>query len=143
MILGDLIKAYRTETHTSMEQFARKCGLSKAYVSILERNYNPVNGKPVEPSLETIKAVASAIGMELNEVLAKLDGSPPPAGIAAALGDIVTGLEVDQLEQMLRIFRHLPPRRQRQLYDYALYLSMLEGQNPLHPNYPDDDPPDD
>lgn len=52
MILGDLIKKYRSETGTSMEQFAKKSGISKAYVSILERNYNPVNGKPVVPYLK-------------------------------------------------------------------------------------------
>ena len=79
MILGDLIKRYRSETGTSMEQFAKKSGISKAYVSILERNYNPVNGKPVVPSLETIKAVSNAIGMDFNDVIATLDSNQPVA----------------------------------------------------------------
>lgn len=77
MILGDLIKKYRSETGTSMEQFAKKSGISKAYVSILERNYNPVNGKPVVPSLETIKAVSNAIGVDFNDVIAMLDSNQP------------------------------------------------------------------
>lgn len=77
MILGDLIKQYRTETHMSMEQFAQKSGLSKAYVSILERDYNPVNGKHVVPSLETIKSVSAAIGVDFNDVIALLDGDQP------------------------------------------------------------------
>lgn len=77
MILGDLIKSYRREHGFSMEQFAKQSGLSKAYISILERNVNPVNGKPVIPSLETIKAVAQAINMDFNEVIAMLDGSQP------------------------------------------------------------------
>ena len=79
MILGDLIKRYRSETGTSMEQFAKKSGISKAYVSILERNYNPVNGKPVVPSLETIKAVSNAICMDFNDVIATLDSNQPVA----------------------------------------------------------------
>ena len=79
MILGDLIKRYRSETGTSMEQFAKKSGISKAYVSILERKYNPVNGKPVVPSLETIKAVSNAIGMDFNDVIATLDSNQPVA----------------------------------------------------------------
>ena len=45
MILGELIKTYRTEHHMSMDDFAKKCGLSKAYISILERNINPVMEK--------------------------------------------------------------------------------------------------
>lgn len=77
MILGDLIKNYRREHGFSMEQFAKQSGLSKAYISILERNVNPVNGKPVIPSLETIKAVAQAINMDFNEVIAMLDGNQP------------------------------------------------------------------
>lgn len=77
MILGDLIKRYRSETGTSMEQFAKKSGISKAYVSILERNYNPVNGKPVVPSLETIKAVSNTIGVDFNDVIAMLDSNQP------------------------------------------------------------------
>lgn len=77
MILGDLIKSYRQEHELSMEKFAQKSGLSRAYVSILERNVNPVNGKPVIPSLETIKAVAQTIGMDFNDVIAMLDGNQP------------------------------------------------------------------
>ena len=66
MILGELIKTYRTEHHMSMDDFAKKCGLSKAYISILERNINPVNGKSPIPSLETIKSVSQAVGGEFE-----------------------------------------------------------------------------
>lgn len=135
MILGDMIKQYRTETHMSMEQFAQKSGLSKAYVSVLERNYNPVNGKPVVPSLETIKAVSGVIGKEFGEVIALLDGDQTAAahssGIGSAIGDIISGLELDQLERLLQIYGSLSPARQKQLFEYASYLSMLEGSNAL------------
>lgn len=77
MILGDLIKEFRKEHGYSMDAFAQKSGLSKAYISILERNVNPVNGKPVIPSLETIKAVAQTIGMDFNDVIVMLDGNQP------------------------------------------------------------------
>ena len=77
MILCDLIKEYRREHGYSMDQFAKMSGLSKAYISILERNVNPVNNKPVIPSLETIKAVAQAINMDFNDVIAVLDGNQP------------------------------------------------------------------
>ena len=91
MILGDLIKQYRTETHTSMEQFAQKSGLSKAYVSILERDCNPVNGKHVVPSLETIKSVSAAIGMDFNDVIALLDGNQPVSLQQDTVADIPPG----------------------------------------------------
>lgn len=75
MILGEIIRQYRQQTGCSMEAFAKKSGLSKAYISILERNMNPVNNKPVIPSLETIKAVSAAVGMDFNEVLKLLDSN--------------------------------------------------------------------
>lgn len=133
MILGDLIKQYRTETHMNMEQFAQKSGLSKAYVSILERNYNPVNGKPVVPSLETIKAVSCVIGMDFNEVISLLEGgrngAAYPNGIGSMINDIITNLEVEQFERLLQIYKELSPARQKQLFEYASYLSMLDGKN--------------
>lgn len=73
MNLGEMIKEYRANTKCSMGDFAKKSGLSKAYISILERNLNPVNGKPAIPSLKTIKTVASAMGREFDEVFEKLD----------------------------------------------------------------------
>lgn len=77
MILGDIIKQYRTDHSLSMDEFSKKCGLSKAYISILERNRNPVNNKEVVPSLETIKAVAAAVGIDFNVIIAMLDGDQP------------------------------------------------------------------
>lgn len=75
MNLGEIIKAFRTENGYSMDDFAAKSGLSKAYISILERNRNPVNGKPAVPSLETIKSVASAMNIDFTDVIAMLDGT--------------------------------------------------------------------
>lgn len=92
MILGDFIKNYRREHGCSMEQFAKMTGLSKAYISILERNVNPVNGKPVIPSLETIKAVAQAINMDFNEVIAVLDGNQP-VSLKKEENDVPPGFE--------------------------------------------------
>lgn len=73
MTLGDLIKEYRSDHKLSMDEFAQRSGLSKAYVSILERNINPSTGKPAVPSLETIKGVSSAMGIDVNDLVSALD----------------------------------------------------------------------
>lgn len=75
MTLGDIIKDYRDRHAMNMDDFAARAGLSKAYISILERNINPVNGKSPTPSLETIKAVSAAIGLDFNQVIEALDGN--------------------------------------------------------------------
>lgn len=74
MTLGELVRAYRTEHDMNMQDFADHCGLSKAYISILERNVNPSTGRPPIPSLETIRSIAKTLNMDFNDVIAVLDG---------------------------------------------------------------------
>lgn len=79
MTLGDIIKRFRLEHAMSMEAFAKVSGLSKAYVSILERNYNPTTKRPVVPSIVTFKSVSTATGIDLNELLSMVDEDQPIA----------------------------------------------------------------
>ena len=41
MTLGDIIKDYRKSHNMSMDLFAEKSGISKAYISLLEKNKHP------------------------------------------------------------------------------------------------------
>ncbi len=77
MKIGDLIQSYRYEHHLSMDRFAKKAGLSKAYISMLEKNQHPKTKKAISPSLDTIKAVSFAIEKDFNEVIALLETSKP------------------------------------------------------------------
>lgn len=74
MTLGDYIKEYRRLHKYSMDDFAHRTGMSKAYISILERNCNPSTGKAAIPSLDTIKRVALATSVDFNDLIAMLDG---------------------------------------------------------------------
>lgn len=73
MTLGDVIKQYRTEHGMSMDGFSSKSGISKAYISLLEKNRNPKTGKPIVPSVPCIKLVADAIGMDFNDLFNKIE----------------------------------------------------------------------
>ena len=73
MTLGDYIREYRRTHKYSMDEFAQRTGMSKAYISILERNYNPSTGKAAIPSLDTIKRVATATSVDFNDLIAMLD----------------------------------------------------------------------
>ena len=73
MTLGDIISEYRKNTGMSMERFADTAGISKAYVSMLERNRTQRGDEP-SPSIETYRSVACAIGLDVDELIRKVDG---------------------------------------------------------------------
>lgn len=99
-----------------MDQFAKLSGLSKAYISILERNINPVNRKAVIPSLETIKAVSQAIGMDFNDVIAMLDGDQPVSlsSDSSATVDLSTAQS-----SLFSAFNELNDEGQNKVIEYA------------------------
>ena len=77
MHLGDIIKKYRVDNNLSMQAFADKCGLSKGYIAMLERNVNSKTGEPVIPSIETFIKTAKALNMTLSELLELVDENQP------------------------------------------------------------------
>jgi transcriptional regulator with XRE-family HTH domain len=77
MYIGELIKKYREKHGLSMQDFANLSGISKAYIGVLEKVYNPTTKEPVAPSLPKIQAIASAMGMELDDLLKLLDRDQP------------------------------------------------------------------
>ena len=72
MTLGDLIKAYRAAHGLTMQEFANLSGLSKAYVSMLEKNKHPQNNKEIIPSIDTFNKVARAMNISLNVNFSKV-----------------------------------------------------------------------
>lgn len=73
MTIGDIIKSYRAEHHISQDIIANRAGVSKAYISILERNVNPKTGQPPVASLKTINSIAKAIGSDFDSIFDQLD----------------------------------------------------------------------
>ena len=72
MTLGDIIKKYRDDRHMSMDSFAQLSGLSKSYISVLERNITPHGNQP-SPGIDTYRAVAKALGLDVNELIRAVD----------------------------------------------------------------------
>ena len=73
MTLGEIIKQYRQEHSLSQDAIAEASGLSKAYISILERNRNPKTGEPPVASLKSIKAIAKALNSDFDTIFSQLD----------------------------------------------------------------------
>lgn len=74
MKLADYVYTYRKARGLSMRAFGNLCGLSCAYISILEKGINPTTKKAFTPTLETLGKIASATNNSLEELLKILDG---------------------------------------------------------------------
>ena len=75
MTLGDIMKDYRKSHSMSMDLFAEKSGISKAYISLLEKNKHPKTGKPIAPSIQCIKQAAKGMDMDFNVLFGRIDGN--------------------------------------------------------------------
>lgn len=73
MTLGDIIAEYRKSHKMSMDKFSEISGMSKGYISMLERNKTQRGDEP-SPSFEKYRDVAKAIGMDVDELIRKVDG---------------------------------------------------------------------
>jgi Helix-turn-helix. len=73
MKLGDIIADYRRQNGLSMEKFAEISGISKGYVSMLERNVTQ-RGEEPSPSFEKYRAVAKTIGIDVDELIRMVEG---------------------------------------------------------------------
>ena len=74
MELSKILRDYRQEHGLTLQVFADRAGLTKQYIFMLENNKNSKNGKPIIPSLETLRKLASAMYMNIDTLVATLDG---------------------------------------------------------------------
>lgn len=73
MHLGKLISNFRQEKNMSMDEFAKLANLSKPYISMLEKNKNSRNGKPIVPSVMTLKKVSKVLNISFDDLIKMLD----------------------------------------------------------------------
>lgn len=83
--LGKIIKEYRDDNKLSMDDFANKTGLSKPYIAMLEKNYNPKSKKEIIPTVDTIAKCAKAMDIDFNDLF----------NVLRLSNSIVTNFEID------------------------------------------------
>ena len=77
MNIKEYVYSSGKEHSLSMQAFGDMCGLSRAYISILEKGINPTTGKPFIPTIDTLKKIAEVTGTDLDSLLKMLDDSQP------------------------------------------------------------------
>ena len=65
--IGDFIRKYRGDM--SLREFAEKCKISHTHLDSIEKGYDPRTNKPVRITVETLKKIATAMNMSINDLL--------------------------------------------------------------------------
>ena len=111
MKLGERIKSIRLSNKMTMQDLADRSGLSKGYISMLEKGTNPGTNKKLAPKLETIQQISAAFGMELEELLS----------------NVKDDIELPELDNILTIYNSLESSRQERVIKFA--KNQLQEQN--------------
>ncbi|PKY92465.1 helix-turn-helix domain-containing protein [Facklamia hominis] len=118
MKIGDKINQLRTMHGYTMQVLADKSGLTKGYISMLEKGINPGTGKEIIPSLETVQNIAYAFDLNLDSFLEGVEGS---VELPLLSNDKST------LDQIISTSKQLTPPRQHKVYTFAQH--QLNKQN--------------
>lgn len=76
MKLSELIKEYREQHGISQRQLAAQCKLSKGYISLIEKEFNPQTGKKMIPSITILNKLANGMGLQIDELFNLCDDMP-------------------------------------------------------------------
>lgn len=120
MRIGDIIHDYRVKNKTSMELFAKNAGVSKAYISLLEKGYDPRTQREIIPSVTTIQKVARAMGTTFDELFKKLDGD-------ILLNDEMTTRDPISIE-ILRNIENMSAGARKLVLQFVLFLGNIPEQ---------------
>lgn len=114
MELKTFINSYRTEHNLTMEQFAKLASLSKGYISMLEKGYNPQTGKKIIPSISALNNIAIATGTDLDHLLKIIDDIE--VSLDSPAQDMI--ISNPQEEQLITGYRKLTEANQKELLAY-------------------------
>lgn len=114
MELKTFINSYRTEHNLTMEQFAKLASLSKGYISMLEKGYNPQTGKKIIPSISALNNIAIATGTDLDHLLKIIDDIE--VSLDSPAQDMI--ISNPQEEQLITGYRNLTEDNQKELLAY-------------------------
>lgn len=114
MELKTFINSYRSEHNLTMEQFAKSASLSKGYISMLEKGYNPQTGKKIIPSINALNNIAIATGTDLDHLLKIIDDIE--VSLDSPAQDLI--ISNPQEEQLIIGYRNLTTANQKELLAY-------------------------
>lgn len=100
MSLSEFLRNYRAEHKLSMDDLAKRCGLSKPYISMLEKNRNSKNGKSIIPSIRTYEKIAHGVGLTVDSLMKLINGNERVALMSS---------DISSLKNIIPTEKHMIP----------------------------------
>lgn len=132
MQLAAIIQNYRQTHNLTMDEFARRAKISKAYISMLEKGKHSSSGKPIQPSLSTLKNIANAMFLNLDDLLNMMDSnttislkSPQPSPVSINLHDL---LQSSQIMFFSKNGKPISEQARNEIKNYIEYVLSKESE---------------
>lgn len=107
MRIGEIIDKYLKEHEMSQRQFAKKCGMSNGYISMLISNSGSHSDKPITPTLTSLYAIARGLCMTLDQLIEASDDIKVDISLAGNLG--FSGIDLYSFDNIMPITRKRLP----------------------------------
>ena len=120
MTLASFIKEYRQKHDLSQRQLASMCGVSHAYISLIENERNYTTGKKMKISLLKMMCIAKGMRMSLHEIFSAVDDLDLSINETQKYKTTPTPLNEAE-EALLELFRKIPEEAQ------GLVLGMIRA----------------
>ena len=106
MDLKDIIINFRTENGISQREFAKRCGLSNAQISILEYGMNKQTGRKPTPDIITLKKISDGMCIPLQSLLDQIGNSE---FVSINTRRDAYPIVIPNTDRFLRIMAHMAP----------------------------------
>ena len=119
MLIGQRLRDIREMKNLSQDDIERSTGLVRPYISRVENGHNV-------PSIETLQKWASALGMQLYQVLYEGEEPPKPPKAHSKREEKLwgnSGREARQLDRLRRLLAKMDETERNALIVFAAQLS--------------------
>jgi transcriptional regulator with XRE-family HTH domain len=127
----------------SMDEFSKASGISKSYISLLEKDKHPKTGEPITPSVSIINQAAIGMGLSFDDLFKMLNSDQTISFIDSMDGLVIEGTEQTHSESAtLSYFNNLSPtseelelvrkyrvldKKRKAIIEYILNMDDKEG----------------
>ena len=135
MHVGELIKQSRLDHNLSMQDFADKSSLSKAYVAMLERVYNPENKQPISPAMDKMNKIAKGMGLSFDDLLQRLNSGSEfvdskDRAVEIELNECLEELRNNpEMRQLLKSARNISKESIQKTCEYINFLKFIDTKD--------------